>query len=64
MTAKEMQARATAKRWGGMTAEEKSAEMSKVRKKGIKTRAKKRSVIRRPNAPITDHSPLTTQNHE
>ena len=42
MTAREMQARATAKRWGGMTAEEKSTEMSKVRKKGIKNLAKKR----------------------
>ena len=41
MTAREMQARATAKRWGGMTAEEKSAEMSRVRKKGIKNLAKK-----------------------
>jgi len=52
MTAREMQALSAAKRWGGMSAEERSATMKTVRKgkgKGIKkpsthlkTNAKKR----------------------
>ena len=42
MTAKEMQARSADKRWSGLSAEEKSAEMSRVRKLGIKNRAKKK----------------------
>jgi len=54
MTAREMQARATAKRWGGMTAEEKSAEMSRVRKTGIKNSAKKKGSTRRPNDKVRD----------
>jgi len=49
MDSREMQARSAAARWGGMSAEEKSAEMSRVRKTGIKNLAKKKRVIRKPN---------------
>jgi len=47
------QRRAAASRWSGMTAEERAAEMSRIRKKGIKKRGKKTSAPRRPNADIS-----------
>ena len=42
-----------------MTAEERSAEMSRIRKKGIKNRGKKKGVPRRPNDKLShpDHAP-------
>jgi predicted Fe-S protein YdhL (DUF1289 family) len=48
------QRKAAASRWAGMTQEERAAEMSRVRKKGIKKRGKKKSATRRPNVKITD----------
>lgn len=43
------QRRAAASRWAGMTPKERAAEMSRIRKKGIKKRGKKQGVSRRPN---------------
>lgn len=44
------QRRAAAALWAGMSGPERSAEMSRRRKKGIKNRAKKKGSTRRPNA--------------
>jgi predicted Fe-S protein YdhL (DUF1289 family) len=44
------QRKAAASRWAGMTAEERSAEMSRIRKKGIKKRGKTKRAASKANS--------------
>ncbi len=59
--------KAAASRWAGMTPEERSAEMKRVRAKGIKKRGKNKRAPRRPNAQDVGSAPsenTTNKNDE
>lgn len=54
MTAKEMQGRSAAKRWAGLTPEERSAKMREVRQNGLKKRTKKKARASSANVRLID----------